>query len=352
MIDVFIFSGQSNMSGGPPMGTLKGSGLVSNPGSPGPAPDYVPDYQKTAGNEWTGASPASIDSGVQYPYPTLANSPCLYNENIRGSTGVFDSWGNYAKQSPQFNLGGGLGDCGSYGPELSFLARYHAANPGVSIAAIKQSLGGTSLSSDWMPQQGATPEKGQFTVLRTMIEQATVRLNTAGLAWRWAGFIWMQGESGAHAAVTSSTAYVDQSRIFYTAVRALTRSDLPIAIGRIGDNWLGTSSHGWTAIDYSITSGGLTVTQTLRDSYNAGAIKRRGEQVLLGSDPNNTWWDNDGYGVRPTIVDASGYHWDGPGNLAAGERAHAAFAALTAPPTGRLRLRTANGRLKLRVGGM
>lgn len=151
MVKVFLFSGQSNMSAYSPMGTLQGSGLVTNPGSPGTAPYYVPSYQQTAVNEWGGAPPASVDTGVMYPYPTLANSACTYNENIRGSDGLFNARGAYVKRAVTFNSSGALVDVSQYGPEVSFLQRHLAVYPSVPLGAMKVAFGGTSLRGDWLP---------------------------------------------------------------------------------------------------------------------------------------------------------------------------------------------------------
>lgn len=367
MPDAFIFSGQSNMSAYTPMGTLKGSGLVSNPAAPGSAPNYVPGYQQTDTNEWTGSPPAS-EGGTVYEYPTDANAPCLYNENVSGDAArTYDAWGAHVKQFPQFSLSGGLGDGGMYGLELSFLASHYAARPTVPLAAVKCSLGGTSIASDWLPANtgsNAGAAKNMWVVMEEMVTEAAARLNVSAPGeWRWAGFVWMQGESGAHTyqGFTSDATYLSDARAFFAAVRTLTgRADLPVIVGRIGDNWLETNPYliaagnGYTSIDYSITSVGATVNGTTRANALAGANARRTTQQTLGTDANCTWWDNDGYPVRPPLSltaapnDSTGYHWGGPGNLTAGERAYAAYNAAFGGHR-RLRLRAGGNRLRLAV---
>jgi hypothetical protein len=460
---VWILAGQSNAAAYSPMGILRGSGLVSNPGSPGTAPDYVPGYQQTAGNEWTGSPPASVDSPNRvYDYPTASNAASLYNENSTSNySGVVDAWGAYDKQVPKptsqylafggtpsggtftltysgqttaaiaysatyatlatnikagietlsnvgadsidvsnLSFAAGVGqvkityygatigrsttllsvasnsltgssptltfttvslfgtyvDGGSYGLELSFAARFRAAYPATPLAIIKTALGGSSLAGDWLPANTGSNTTGtdklQFAVMRLMIQQAAARLNASEPgAWEWGGFIWMQGESGAHSASTaaSDATYLADARLFFTAVRALTRSNLPVLIGRIGDAWgwettanpyLTIAGYPWAAVDASYDfsafgtgagDGRIAAPQVTRDGYRAGAVARRATQATLASDANCAGWGNDGYPPRPpyaltaAATDLTGYHWGGPGNLAAGERAFTAY---------------------------
>lgn len=539
---VFVFAGQSNMSAYSPMGILQGSGFFTNPGSPGSAPDYVPGYQQTAGNEWTGASPVSNDSSIQYAYPTLAANPCLYVENVSGQLcNAVDGWGSYEKNTPSptiqvltfagpstggtftltfsgqttsaiawntafsvlgpavgaalealsnaapnsfqvdnFSYAAGAGqmkvtyygaagksasvlssnasgltgtsptitvsttslygatqNAGSYGPELAFLQSYRAAHPGVPMAAIKQSLGGTGLRSDWLPSSvtlgtaqagssisvtlassdfgsalnyvgaviqitggtgvgstaiitafnastkvatvaswsGASPttgstygiERTQFLILRTMIQQAAARLDISHGPgnWEWAGFVWMQGESGAHSASTAAndSVYLSDSRGLYAAIRSLTANpNLPVVIGRIGDNWgwettpnpfLSAIGYPYAAINSSnefnlghAGDGRIDAGATVQASFLAGAAARRATQATLGSDPNCIMYSTDGLPIMPclwqqwatfnsqtiatsTVGQNYGYHFAGPGNLTAGERAYSAWHTLT-----------------------
>ena len=468
MKDCILFAGQSNMSAYSPAITLA----------------TAPGYAQTAINEWTGASPASVDTGTQYPAPTLAAHPCLYLENTSGTySGAVDGWGAFDKQNPvataqlltfggtvtggSFTLtysgqttgaitfssnavtiaagikaglealsnvgsnsidvinvtfGGGSGYLkvtyygavlgrsaalltasgaaltgtsptlavststlyggagvafSTYGLELSFLAKYRAARPGVSLACVKQSLGGTGLASDWLPANTGSNNTGtdrlQYAILKLMVQQAAARLNASEGAgnWRWAAFVWMQGESGAHSAGTaaSDATYLNDARLLFAAVRSLTATAaMPVVIGRIGDNWtkdnalLAALGFPYAAIDYSATSldpRTSSGTAQQRIDFNAGAYARRATQQALGADANCTWWSNDGYPCRPPFMagltaqntEPYGYHWAGPGNMAAGERAFAAFNTLTnPPPKPRLRLRLGGG-VKLRMRG-
>jgi hypothetical protein len=354
---VFIFAGQSNMSGGAPLGTLLNGGLSFDP-SHSSAPYYVPAYNQTAVNEWTGAPPVSTDGGRQYEYPTSAY-PCLYNENLVGDPSwTYDAWGTFILQSPQHGLGGALGVPSGFGPEYTFLRRHLDVYPSTPIAAVKCAIGGTNLNNDWLPAGVATNttgvDKPAFATLRTLMAQAAARLDGAGLDWRWAGFLWWQGESGAHGGQTDDSAYLSDSRAFFAYVRSITRADLPVIVGRIGNNWGWESSpnsflvragYPWAAIDTSITGSGLVAgAQATRDSYRASAVLRRAVQVTLGNDARCAWWDNDDLPTHPPFNpdvaawaaangqanpnnDLSAYHCSGPGYMASGERAFTAFRA-------------------------
>jgi hypothetical protein len=378
MRQAILTAGQSNDAGYSPMVNLKGSGLVTQPAHPGSAPDFVATSDQSAINEWTGAAAASLDSGVQYPYPTLANAPCLYAENRSNTTSYYDGWGTYVKQYRDPNNGGALTDFSSYGPELSFLAKFAAAYPSTPLAAVKCAVGGTGLAANWLPANTGSNNTGTdrdcYAMFKAMIQQAAARLDASDGAgnWQWAGFLWYQGESGAHSATTaaSDATYLADARLLFAAVRGLTRSDLPIIVARIGDNWgwgnvgdatdatnanpyLTAAGFPWAAIDYSInnTDGRTAGSQTTRNSYLAGARQRRATQVTLGGDANCTWFSTDGLPVRPpydltsATNDLAAYHWAGPGNMAVGERA---FAAWNAKWGGKVRVATRGGKFSLR----
>ncbi len=366
---VHIWAGQSNVSAYSQMVILGPSANVAG-------------FAKTNLNEWTGASPVSTSSGLQYNFPTSVNAPCLWNENTNGTIGsVYDGWGPVLKQYP--NSSGVLQNTsqnasGSYGPEFSFMMSHLANNPSVPLAGIKVSLGGTSLASDWMPANtgsNAGADKAQFAILRLMINQAAARLNAAGSPWRWGSFIWLQGENGAHTTTgipANDNAYLSDARAMFGVVRTLTRSNLPVVVGRIGDSWgwgnvgdpntttnanpfLIQQGYPWAAIDASISfslggngDGRVAQSQSTRNNCLGGARLRRQTQVTLGGDANCTWWSNDGFppktpywkqhsdfwGYDPATVtdpdpvngyDFFAYHWASPGNMAAGEGAYAAY---------------------------
>lgn len=302
MRKVFVFAGQSNAMG-------YGDKIQLNP---------VPGWAQNAANGWTGAPTASSDTNVQYPKPTPANAPSLYNENNSGLISyVTDGWGPYDGCNP--STGPQAGERPSYGPELSFLARYRAANPTHSIAAIKCVLGGSSLE-EWLPGQN------MWAVLSLHISQATARLNAAGQPWEWAGFVWHQGESGCSSVwpylnPTPGAEYSDKLRQFLSAVRGITSPTMPCVIARIGSHMLATNIIG-------TASSGIDTPA----NRTAATNYRRAQQVLVGGDPGNVWVDTDGLPVLQSGSSAYWYHHTGAGYLAMGERMYAAFAGAQPPP--------------------
>ena len=312
-IQVFIFAGQSNAQG-------YGIRIQLDP---------VPLWAQVASAGWTGAPTASSDSGIRYEHPSLKNAPMLSNETV-GST-VVNMWCGYEGSTPAIAWPSGLptGKCtemSDFGPELSFLARYREDHPGVPLAAIKVGLGGTSIK-DWLPGGNAYP------FLNSMISEAARRLNAAGLTYKWAGFIWMQGENGAstpYALVNTDpkVTYSFQLRQFLTIVRGWTSAEMPVAIGRISNSMEAPN------IINPLVSAGVCKPYTTGLTPYAACVAatelRRNQQVLVGLDRGNTWWDNDNLPVRQSGPPAEWYHFTGAGYLAMGERAYAAFAQLQA----------------------
>jgi len=301
---VLLFMGQSNSQG-------YGNRLQLNP---------VPSWAQTTANGWTGAPTVSSDSGFQYQHPTAANAPSLYNENSTGLTaGVYDSWGTYDGQSPKYSTGA-IGEIGSYGPELSFLAKYRAANPTEQIAVLKVVLGGSSIV-EWLPTTA-----NMWVILKAHLDQAKARFAAASITPTWAGLVWMHGESGAASVwpylnPTAGQEYKDQLRTLLAAIRAQTSASLPVAIGRIGNhmllpNIIGTVNNGIDTPENRI----------------AATNNRRAQQVLVANDAGNVWFDTDNLPVLQSGDSAYWYHHTGAGYLAMGERAYYAFSGATPPP--------------------
>jgi len=313
-VQVFIFAGQSNAGG------------VGNPGQLVP----VPAWARNAASGWTGAPTVSSDSGIQYERPTKANSPMLYNATVGG--GIVNMWCDYEGAIPEVawpsgKPTGGCTEQSTYGPELSFLARYRKDHPGARLAAIKIGLGGTRLE-EWMA--GGTVHS----VLQTMISQAAQRLTAAGLSYKWAGLIWMQGENGASGAYSlvnpdPKMAYSYKLRQFLADVRGMTDAGMPVAIGRISN-----SMEAPNIIEPLVASGECKSYSTKYTPYQACVAAtelRRSEQVVVGGDAGNVWWDNDNLPVNQAGPPEHWYHFTGAGYLAMGERAYAAFTH-SAPP--------------------
>jgi hypothetical protein len=316
-IQIFIFAGQSNAGG-------TGARLQLDP---------VPEWAKKAASGWTGAPTVSSDSGIQYKHPTPANSPMLYNATAGGP--VVNMWCNYegsmpAVAYPSEQPTGSCTEMEFYGPELSFLARYRQDHPAVRLAVLKLGLGGTSML-EWMP--GGTPHAW----LSAMISQAAQRLTSAGLSYRWAGLIWMQGENGASGTYAlvdpdRTRAFSFNLRLFLSDVRKVTDAQMPVVIGRISN-----SMEAANIITPLVASGDCRPFTTKYTPYQACVAAdelRRSEQVLVGSDPGNAWWDNDNLPVSQTGPPEHWYHFTGAGYLAMGERAYAAYSHLVSTGAG------------------
>jgi len=307
-VKVFLFMGQSNMQG-------HGNRTQLYP---------VPVWAQTASNGWTGAPTVSFDSGIQYAHPTLANSPSLYTENNGGILQyVYDAWGNYDGNSwyaaDPYHPSPRLAESSGYGPELSFLAKYRAANPSDEIAVVKCVLGGSSIT-DWLPGGGMD------SVWKLMVDQSIARLNAAGKTFEWAGFFWHQGENGCSSVYSylnpTPPTFTDKTRSFFASVRDRTSSSLKIGVYRLGNHML---------LDNIIlpqATGGINTQENLRGATEA----RRAEQWALGAEPGNFRVDTDNLPVLQTGPSQWWYHHPGTGHLAMGERTYYGFSGATPPP--------------------
>ena len=294
MAKVFIFAGQSNAQG-------YGKRIQLDP---------VPSWAQNAANGWEGAPTESSDSGVQYPKPTATNAPSLYCENNSGLlSNVTDGWGTYDGENPAFGFH--PGEQGSYGPELSFLAKYRAEHPTEDIVVIKVVLGGSNIV-EWL--DGGN----MHDVLSLHISQAKARLAAASISYEWAGLIWHQGESGASKVweyLNTPTLYASQLRTFLSEVRGMTDAAMPVVIARIGDQMLAD------AVITPMATGGLNTSENLIGATN----NRRAQQVAVAADAGNAWADTDGLPVLESGSAAYWYHHTGAGYLAMGERLYAAW---------------------------
>jgi hypothetical protein len=181
---------------------------------------------------------------------------------------------------------GGYQEDATCGPELTFLYNYRKDNPNVTIACIKNVLGGSAIAT-WRPitypvgtaQAGSSSsitlqsgdfvtlvglrigvivggvvvswatvlslagsvatidtwtgispttgssygvEASQFAVLRTDLTLAVARLTAAGIPFRFKSFLWYQGESGSQGNFSDDSTYIATARAIFAAVRALT----------------------------------------------------------------------------------------------------------------------------------
>lgn len=261
-----------------------------------------------------------------------------------------------------------------------------AAGEVVQITAYDQPTKTATVSPNFStPPTGASTygiERLQMQILRVMLAQAAARLDLdpGPGNWRWASFGWLQGESGAHSAGTAAddSQYRSDARALFAFVRTLTRSDLPVLVNVIPDNWgwevnpnpyLMTAGYPYAAIDASywfsnspFDGDGRRASPTQsRADFLAGAVARRASLRTLGGDVNCAVVSHDGYPIRPPysltadVTDKTGYHWGGPGVLTAGEREFTAFQVNFGPhAAGRtpVRFGTGRARAKVRVAGV
>lgn len=294
MVKVFIFAGQSNAQG------------YGNRAQLAPVPGWAQNPQ----NGWEGHPTRSADTDVEYPHPTLANAPSRYNSNNTGlMSGVIDGWGPYDGARPTTPTT--YSEEGSYGPELAFLAKYRAEHLEDELAVVKCVLGGSSLA-EWLP-----PSSTMWPILSAHLTQAAARLDAEEVAWEWAGFVWMQGESGCSTVwpyLNDPQLYSTQLWTFLAAVRDLTEPALPVVIGRIGSHMLAEAVIG-------TQSSGIDTPA----NRTAATEHRRSQQVLVGGDTGNVWADTDDLPVLESGSPAYWYHHTGAGYLAMGERFYAAW---------------------------
>lgn len=294
---LFIFAGQSNSQG-------YGNRTQLPP---------VPTWAQTTANGWEGHPTQSSDTGIQYAHPTLANSPSLYVESNSGSMSSLpgDAWGSYDGCNPA--TGFHPGEQGSYGPELTTLAKYRADHPGDEIVVIKVVLGGSSLA-DWSP----TTPGNMWNVFTTILNESTNRLNAANKTYDFAGMFWIQGESGCSTVwpyLNDPDAYSRDLRTFIAAVRARTSPTMPFIIGRLGSQMYADAVIGTTNNGIDTPANRLAATQHRED-----------QQQLVGTDPGNVSYDRHNLPTLQAGTDpANWYHLTGAGCLADGERAYVAW---------------------------
>jgi Carbohydrate esterase, sialic acid-specific acetylesterase len=287
---VIIFAGQSNMAGANTNRLLLPPVPTWQPGTP---------YQSSD-------APYAI-----YQHPTTVNSPSIYNGSSGGGPAyVYDLWSPY--DGGKYNTSGVLGDEYGFGPEVSFMAKWRALNPGVVPMVIKCVLSGSSIT-DWTKPIGP-----QWQALDRAVALAKAKLAAQGEVPDFDAFIWWQGENGAsteydYVFPIPSTDFAAKTRTFLSDVRGITSPSLKIVVARIGD---------WMTHSDVITSYVGTGSNSYKTPENrVGATnKRRDQQVSIGMDAGNGWTDMDGLPRALTTPVEYRYHPTPEGYLAAGER--------------------------------
>ncbi len=195
----------------------------------------------------------------------------------------WSGWGEFRALAPS-SYGGNV----YVGPEVS-LGRA-LADAGVPTVLVKHAVGGTDLANYWYP--GATPDAADagpgFSVLADTMRAAATALDVEGHPWRWAGFVWMQGESDALDA-TMTAAYEANLIRLVDSVRTLADDpELPATIGLIS-----------------------------RESYwtYADAV-RAAQQAVADADPHVITVETDD--LPRNSLDLA--HYDGPSNRVLGAR--------------------------------
>ena len=116
-----------------------------------------------------------------------------------------------------------------FGPELAFARAVADANTNRSIALIKVSQGGTSLSSDWKPTSGY-----MYATLTNIARVALQSLTNSGAQYTLRGMIWHQGESDGS---LSTATYQARLTEFIAAVRNdFGVANLPFVVGELATN--------------------------------------------------------------------------------------------------------------------
>lgn len=209
--------------------------------------DVAQDSGSGRGHSGADSAPDSGDSGDSgEPTPLVRQVYILAGQsNMDGYsyvTGLPESWLVADDRVPLYWSGWGefrglqpASAGGNYlaGPEVPFGRAL--ADAGETIALVKHAVGGTDLATYWYP--GAVPGDASagpgFTVLLDAMGGARAALDASGEAWRWAGFVWMQGESDALAAGTADLYEANLTRLI-SAMRTVSGEDeLPAYIGLI-----------------------------------------------------------------------------------------------------------------------
>ena len=189
------------------------------------------------------------------------------------------------------------------GPEVSFGRAMAAA--GRPVGLVKHAVGGTDLAYYWNPgvdNTDAARGQGWRTFVQTM-RHATDALDAAGTEWRWAGFLWMQGESDSLDATMASNYQANLSHLVARVREETDTPDLPAVIGLISRESV------WTYAD--------TV--------------RAAQQAVADADSTVVTVETDD--LPRNELDVA--HYDGPSNRVLGARmAEAALAAADVPAGG------------------
>lgn len=134
--------------------------------------------------------------------------------------------GSFAPLAPASSAGA------SYtGPEVSFGRAL--ADTGRPVALVKYGIGATSLYTYWDPEGDGVETGEGWRLLVETIDAAAADLDAAGAPWRWAGFVWMQGETDARYAASAGEYEANLTQLVARVREHVNEPALPTAIGLI-----------------------------------------------------------------------------------------------------------------------
>lgn len=249
-VPVFLFSGQSNMVG---MGSIN---------------DLPADQKKTISNVMI---------------------------NVSGDCDA-------AKKGKWLALGPGFGNTATnFGPELLFGKTLCDSLPNQKFAFIKSAVNGAPLgtSGGYLPPgsnngTGGTHYKSMITHIEAALKTFTTAFDTSEYTPRWAGFVWLQGESDAMQGGSMASSYQTNLENLIDDIRTLVETDdLPVILPLITTSSLWVESAKIRAADIAmraklenvdtVDTKGYTLPDNMH--YNAAG------QVKIGSLAAQRWLD-------------------------------------------------------------
>lgn len=203
------------------------------------APDSAPDSGESGGQVDTSetsdtAGPDVLDVYIlagqsnMDGYSVYTGLPPSWREADEDVQLYWSGWGEFRALAPA-----SYGGAAYSGPEVAL--GHTLADAGRHVAFVKHAVGGTDLYSYWYPGETAS-EPGQgdgWTTLVASMRDASAALDASGVTWRWAGFVWMQGESDALDATMTAAYAEDLERLLRRVREESETPDLPATIGLI-----------------------------------------------------------------------------------------------------------------------
>ncbi len=207
-------------------------------------------------------------------------------------------------------MGPGFGSTSSqFGPELYFGRTLADSMPTRKFAFIKDAKSGTYLgqSGGWLPPSSGGPGtlyKNMMNHIDNALKTFNNAFDTSKYAYRWAGFIWHQGEFDAWNDRSLAEKYETNLTNLIKDIRAKVGDDsLPVIIPMItGTNWQYKSivQAAEVAVAKKTVNTDTMSTEgfALADGihYNAASMEKIGRvcaQKWLAMKYTKGWWDND-----------------------------------------------------------